>query len=121
VRHLNDRRHLFILVGSTLIKKREGRNVTSIKSGSHVLPDSAADQGDATGVSLDESTDIMNDASDEDERSSLRLFLELFEFHDRQSVKRDSPIEFGSPLIKFLLLLLKHSFLDFVAGEFLEA
>ena len=88
--------------------------ITSIESTGHILANTTADQGDSTRMILDECTDIVDDTSDEDQWSCLGLFLKLFELHDGQPVEGDSPVEFCTPLIEFLLLLLQHSLLNFI-------
>ena len=48
------------------------------------------------------------------------MILEVFEFHDRQRLERDAPVEFGSFLVEFLLLLLNTTLLNLIGSKLFE-
>lgn len=63
----------------------------------------------------------MNDTSNCNQgTSTLCLFLEVLEFHDREVFKGDSPVEPGTDTVELLLLLLETPLFDFILAEFLE-
>ena len=93
----------------------------AIKHGCGIFADAGADHGLSSWVILDEGCHIVNDASDIDQGTAvLCLVLEVFIFHDWESIQWNAPIELGALHVELLLLLLDTAFLDLVGTELLQ-
>lgn len=94
---------------------------TTIEDSSSVLANSRVNHSFSTRVVVDKSADIVDDTSNKDKSTTVfSLFLVLFKFHDRELLKRNTPIKNSALLIKLFLLLLEPAFLNLVLTELLE-
>lgn len=67
---------------------------TAVEHGGGVLADAAADHGASSRVLFDEGADVVDNARDGDEATSvLGLVLEVVPLHDREGVETDTPVE----------------------------
>ena len=108
--------------GREQVVRRVGVHVdAAVEHGRRVLADAAADHGFAARVVLDELRHVVDHARDGDEAAAvLRLVDVVVPFDDGELVERNTPVEFRSLLVQFLLLLLHATFLDLVLLELLE-
>ena len=94
---------------------------TTVEHGSSILSDTAADEGPATGVLVDEVGYIMDDTSNSDETTAVLGLLNIVvPLNDGELVERNAPVELSALLVKLLLELLDTTLLDFVGAELLE-
>lgn len=72
----------------------------TIEDRSSVLANSRIDHGLSTGVAVDESADIVDNASDKNEGTTVfGLFLIFFKFHNRKLFERNTPIKNSTLLV----------------------
>lgn len=94
---------------------------TTVKHGSGILSDAAADESPATRVLVDEVGHIVNNTGDGNKTTAvLSLVNVVVPLDNRELVERNTPVELGALLVKLLLELLDTALLDFVGAELLE-
>ena len=94
---------------------------TAVEHGGCVFAKTRLDHGLSTGVVVDEVGHIVHNTSDSDEATAiLGLVNIVVPLHDRQLLKRHTPVKLGALLVKLLLLLLKTALLNLVGAELLE-
>ena len=94
---------------------------TTVEHGGGIFADAGADHGLSSWMVLDEGCHIVYNASNVNEGTTiLCLILEVFVFHDRESIQWNAPIEPGALHVELLLLLLDTTFLDLVGTELLQ-
>lgn len=108
--------------GAEQVVRRVGVQVdTAIEDGCGILADGRGNEGLATGVVLDEVSNIVDNTGDGHKSLAvLGLLDKIVPVDDGELLKGKSPIEFGALLVKFLLLLLEAALLDFILAEGLE-
>ena len=94
---------------------------TTVEHGGCVLAKTRLDHGLATGVVVDEVSHIVDNTSDSNEATTvLGLVDVIIPLHDRQLLKRHTPVKLGALLVELLLLLLETALLNLVGAELLE-
>lgn len=94
---------------------------TAVEHSGSVLADTRGNQSLASRMILDEVGDIVYDTSYGNEATAaLSLGNIIVPFDDRKLLKRNTPVELGSLLVKLLLELLNTALFDFVGTELLE-
>ena len=94
---------------------------TTVEHGSSVFANAALDQGLATGMLVNEISNIVNNTSDSDQTTAvLSLLNVVVPLDDRKLLKRNTPVELGALLVDLLLELLDTALLDLVGTELLE-
>jgi hypothetical protein len=94
---------------------------SSIEHGRGIFAESRLDHCFSTRMIADEVSNVMNDPSNSNKSSAvLGLVLVVVPFHDWKLLERNTPVEFRSFLVEFLLLLLNTALFDFVGLELFE-
>lgn len=86
-----------------------------------VFTDAGADHGLSSRVRRNESGNVMDNTSHSNEATAiLRLVLEVVPFHNGEGIEWNTPVKFGTLLIKLFLHLLDTALIDFVLFELLQ-
>lgn len=94
---------------------------TPVEHGSSILANTGTNHCFATWMVLDEVGNIVNDTCNSNKTTTILGLVDvIIPFHDWKLVKWDTPVKFGSLLVKLLLLLLDTALLNFVGTELLE-
>lgn len=94
---------------------------TTVEHGSGVLADTRVDHGPTTRVVLDKIGYIMDNTGNGNQATAILCLLNIVvPFHNRQLIKRNTPVELSTALVEFLLKLLKTALFDFVGTELLQ-
>jgi hypothetical protein len=94
---------------------------TTVEDSGSVLSDGGVDEGLATGVVLDEVGNVVDNTGNGNETlSSLGLGDEVVPVNNGELLKRNTPVEGGTLLVKLLLELLDTALLNLVGTELLQ-
>lgn len=93
----------------------------AVEHGGGILTDTRVDHSLATGVVLDKVGDIVDNAGDRDEPTTILGLLDvLVPLHDGKLVQRSTPVQPGALLVDLLLQLLQTALLDLIGTELLQ-
>lgn len=94
---------------------------TAVEHCGGILTDTRVDHSLATGVVLDKVGDIVDNAGDRDEPTTILGLLDvLVPLHDGKLVQRSTPVQPGALLVDLLLQLLQTALLDLIGTELLQ-
>ncbi len=94
---------------------------TTVEHGGSVLSNTRSDESLSTWVVLDEITDIVDDAGNSDESTTVfGLSLVVVPRDDWELLERNTPVEGGTLLIKLLLELLEAALMNLVGLELFQ-
>lgn len=95
---------------------------TAVEDGGGILADGGGNEGFATGVLLDEVTNIVDDTGDGGKLLAVLLAIgdEIIPVDDGELLEGNTPVESSTLLIELLLELLDAALFDFVGAELLE-
>lgn len=94
---------------------------TTIEHGCSILANARVNHGFPSRVMLDEFGDVVNDTGDGNKTAAvLGLVDKVIPFHNWERIEGDTPVEFRTLLVEFLLHLLDTALFDLVLFELFE-